>query len=167
MGEETSATRQWVVSGIGLFFWLAVCLLAATVGGIATGGGVEHWYDTLEHPPGTPPGWVFAPVWTVLYVLMAVAAWLVWLTPRKLERTIALAVFGVQLVLNVFWSVIFFTWQEPGWAVVEIIALWLAIVATLVLFWRLRPLAGGLLIPYLAWVSYAVTLNIGFWSLNA
>jgi translocator protein len=121
------------------------------------------WYAALERPPGTPPNWLFAPVWTALYAAMAVAAWMVW---RRAGWGVALALFVLQLALNGTWSWLFFGLNRPGVALVEITALWLAIAATLLAFRRVRPAAGMLLAPYLAWVSYAAYLNAGLWWLN-
>lgn len=158
--------RSRSLRGLALLGWLGVCLLAGFIGSIATGTTVDDWYRTLAKPAWTPPAWVFAPVWTTLYVLMGVAAWLVWLERPGRRRSIALGLFLVQLVLNVIWPVLFFALQMPALAALELLVLWGAILVTLVLFWRLRPLAGALLVPYLVWVSYAATLNIGIWWLN-
>lgn len=148
-----------------LMLFLVVCFGVAAWAGQFTPGA---WYAGLEKPPWNPPGWVFAPVWTVLYAMMAVAGWLVWRSPGLLTlRCLALGVFAVQLALNGAWSWIFFGLHRPGLALAEIVVLWLAIVATTLLFWRVRPLAGALFLPYLAWVSFAVALNAALWRLNA
>ena len=110
---------------------------------------------------------MFGPVWTTLYVMMAVAAWLVWKQAGVRDAAVPLALFGGQLVLNVAWSFIFFGLHQPGWACVEIVVLWLAIVATVVAFFRQSRGAGWLLLPYLAWVSFAAVLNFAIWRLNA
>ena len=145
---------------------LAACLGVAGLGGAFTSTSVGDWYPTLSKPSWNPPSWVFGPVWTVLYSLMAVAAWRIWLRGPRAHWG-ALALFGAQLLLNLGWSWVFFGCRAPGWAVLEISALWLAIVATLVSFWRVDRLAGLLLTPYLAWVSFAAALNLAIWRLNA
>jgi tryptophan-rich sensory protein len=151
-----------------LVLFLVVCFGVAAFGGQFAPG---EWYAALEKPAWNPPSWVFAPVWTVLYAMMAVAGWLVWRAreperPRRSNRTAALGVFALQLVLNGAWSWLFFGLQRPGLAFAEIVALWLAILATVILFWRLRPLVGALLLPYLAWVGFAAALNLALWRLN-
>lgn len=161
-------------SVLALILFLVVCFGVAAWAGQFTPG---QWYAGLEKPPWNPPAWVFAPVWTALYALMAVAGWLVWREPgpptrpvppgRLTLRRLALGVFAVQLALNGAWSWLFFGLHRPGLALAEIVALWLAIVATTLLFWRVRPLAGALFLPYLAWVSFAVALNAALWRLNA
>ncbi|TNF72501.1 MAG: tryptophan-rich sensory protein [Acidobacteria bacterium] len=123
------------------------------------------WYAQLEKPSWNPPNWVFAPVWTILYAAMAVAAWLVWREGTS-ERRAPLAFWTLQLVLNALWSWIFFGLHRPGWAAIEIGLLWIAILATTILFFRVRRVAGALLLPYLAWVSFAAVLNVALWWLN-
>ena len=153
--------------GIKLLIAIALPLAVGGLSGYATAGGVSTWYPTLIKPSFNPPAWVFGPVWTLLYIMMGVAAFLVWRQgPAAEGGRLARAAFGVQVVLNGLWSILFFGLQTPGWALVEIILLWLAIVATLVLFWRVVPAAGVLLIPYLAWVSFATVLNASLWWLN-
>ncbi len=139
---------------------------AGGLGAIATTPEIEGWYATLEKPSWNPPGYVFGPVWTTLYLMMAVAAWLVWRPAGFKTATLPLVLFAVQLVLNVAWSWIFFGLHQPGWAFVEIVFLWLAIVATIVAFLRCSRAAGWLLVPYLAWVSFASVLNYAIWQLN-
>lgn len=124
------------------------------------------FYAQLEQPPWSPPAQVFGPVWAVLYTLMAVAAGLIWQRRSRPHARLALALYGVQLALNALWSWIFFAWHSGALAVVEIAALWLAIAATVVAFWRIRPLAGALLVPYLAWVTFAAALTVALWRLN-
>lgn len=124
------------------------------------------WYAALAKPSWTPPGWVFGPVWTTLYLLMAWAAWLVWRRGGEAGGRPALACYGVQLVLNALWSWIFFGRHAIGAALADLALLWLAILATLLLFWRVRRLAGLLLVPYLAWVTMAGFLNHAVWRLN-
>ena len=117
-------------------------------------------------PEWAPPSSVFGPVWTVLYALMGIAAWLVWRERHTPGSRRALLLFGAQLVLNTLWSWLFFAWHQGGLAFLDIVVLWLLIVLTIVDFWRIRPLAGALLLPYLAWVTYAAGLNLAVWRLN-
>lgn len=150
-------------------FVIAV-VVPLTVGGLsgfATSRGVEAWYPTLSKPFFNPPAWVFGPTWTLLYIMMGVAAFLVWRQGLAAEGTkAALGVFAVQLALNGLWSILFFGLKSPGLAFAEIIVLWLAIAATVYLFRRVLPAAGWLLLPYLAWVSFAAVLNGSIWMLN-
>jgi tryptophan-rich sensory protein len=146
---------------------LLFCYAAAGVGGLLTAAGMrDGWYAQLAKPDWTPPGWVFGPVWTVLYTMMAVAAWLVWRQRNGSGRNKALTVFAVQLALNVVWSALFFALRSPGIAFAEIILLWLAIAATLVSFWRVSTMAFMLMLPYLLWVGFASVLNWSLWQLN-
>ncbi|NLD56212.1 MAG: tryptophan-rich sensory protein [Burkholderiaceae bacterium] len=117
-------------------------------------------------PEWAPPSSVFGPVWTVLYALMGIAAWLVWRERHTPGSRRALLLFGAQLVLNTLWSWLIFAWHQGGLAFLDIVVLWLLIVLTIVDFWRIRPLAGALLLPYLAWVTYAAALNLAVWRLN-
>jgi benzodiazapine receptor len=151
---------------VGLGVAVAACLAAGAIGSLATAGAVPTWYATLRLPAWRPPNWVFAPVWTTLYVMMGVAAWLVWRAGGWHAHRLALGLFVAQLVLNLSWSLIFFGLHRIGWACVEIVALWVAIAATLAAFWPIRPLAGILLLPYLAWVTFAAVLNLAIWRLN-
>ena len=148
---------------LGLIVSLAVCFAAAIPGAVFPTG---QWYAQLAKPALTPPNWVFGPVWTLLYLMMAVAAWLVWSDPSPPRARIPLIVFVVQLVLNAAWSCLFFGLHSIGLALADIVVLWATILATLISFWRLRKLAGALLIPYLLWVSFAGYLNIALWRLN-
>jgi tryptophan-rich sensory protein len=148
---------------LGLVFWLAITFAAAAVGARYMPG---DWYAALRKPPWTPPGWIFAPVWTILYVLMAVAAWLVWKQDASRVAWLPLGVYVLQLALNAAWSWCFFGLHSPGLALADIGALWLALAATVALFWAVRPLAGALLLPYLAWVTFASALNAAVWWLN-
>ncbi len=140
-----------VVSFVGTF-------AAAAVGIRSTMASVNTWYVQLRKPSWVPSGRTIGLVWTVLYVLMAVSAWLVW-RERGLDASIPLALFAVQLVLNSLWSILFFGRRDPRSALLEIWVLWVAILATLVSFWTATPLAGLLLVPYLAWVTFAGNLN--------
>lgn len=144
--------------------FLAVTAAAAGTGASFTPGA---WYDALTKPSWNPPDWLFGPVWSVLYLAMAVAAWLVW-RERKTPPDVrpALAAWGAQLVLNAAWSWLFFGLHRPLWALVEIAVLWAAIAVTILLFRRHSALAALLLAPYLAWVSFAAALNFELWRLN-
>lgn len=149
----------------GLVGFLVVVFAAASFGAIFQPGA---WYAGLEKPSFNPPSWVFAPVWTVLYVMMAVAAWLVWKDRGTLAAAaVPLAAWLVQLVLNALWSWLFFGQHRMGLALVDMVALWFAIIVTIALFWRVRHLAAWLLVPYLAWVSFAMVLNTSLWRLNS
>jgi translocator protein len=147
----------------------ATVLGAEAMGGLSvllSGGDFAAYYSRLRKPRFAPPPAVFGPVWTTLYLLMGVAAWLVWREGLTQRTALALGLFAAQLVLNVAWSVIFFGRHRVGAALVEILVLWLAILATVLAFWAVRPLAGELLLPYLAWVSLATYLNDGIRRLN-
>ena len=148
---------------IGLGFWLAVTFAAAWIGSRFQPG---EWYGSLIKPALTPPAWIFGPVWTLLYTMMAMAAWLVWRRHGLADAIGPLGLFLGQLALNALWSYLFFGLQRPGLAFIDIVALWVAILATLIAFWRFHPPAGLLLLPYLLWVSFAIYLNFQFWRLN-
>jgi tryptophan-rich sensory protein len=152
--------RAW----LGLAGFLIACYGTAAWGSRFSPG---PWYEELVKPLWTPPGSTIGLVWTVLYGVMAVAAWLVWRTGRGSERATALGLFALQLALNGAWSWVFFGLQNPGLALLDIGALWFCIVATLVAFWRVHAGAAALLLPYLAWVSFAAVLNFEIWRLNA
>lgn len=124
------------------------------------------WYEQLVKPPWTPPNWVFAPVWTLLYVLIGVSGWLVWRRSGFSAAPAAFSAFALQLVLNGTWSWLFFGLHRPGIAFGEILLLWLAILVTIFLFWKKTWLAGAILLPYLGWVSFAAVLNWKLWQLN-
>ena len=157
-----TATTRW----IGLAIFIGVCLGAGGLGAIATTPEIDGWYRTLAKPTWNPPDSVFGPVWTTLFILMAIAAWLVWQREGFKAAALPMTLFGVQLVLNVSWSWVFFGMHQPGWAFVEIVILWLAIVATTAAFFRRSQIAGCLLVPYLGWVSFAAVLNFTIWRLN-
>ena len=126
-----------------------------------------NWYDMLYKPALNPPDWVFSPAWTILYILMGIAAFLVWKKRGEhKEIKTALAIFGIQLFLNIIWSIIFFTLHSPFWAFVDLIALWLAIVITIFYFYKISKPAAFLLIPYILWVTFAGYLNYSIWVLN-
>ena len=151
---------------VGLMAFLLACFVVSGIGGLVTASSVGGWYATLDKPAFNPPDWVFAPVWTILYALMAIAAWRVWRTPGSIDRRRALIAFGVQLGLNLLWSILFFGLQLIGLALLEIALLLLAIAVCAVRFWRIERLAGWLLVPYLLWVAFATMLNLSLWLLN-
>jgi tryptophan-rich sensory protein len=150
---------------VGFFIIIGITFSAAAIGGWAS-ANAPGFYAELIKPSCAPPAAVFGPVWTVLYLLMTVAAWLVWREGREKNTRPALAVYLIQLALNALWTWVFFAWRQGGWALAEIIALWLLILLTLIAFYRVRPLAGYLLLPYLAWVSLATALTAALWHLN-
>ncbi len=159
-----SFRKRDIVTGAVL---LAFSLGAGAVGSIATSMSVTDWYVQLVRPEWNPPSWVFAPVWTLLYVVMAVAAWLYTVRAGSLSAASrGLTLFGVQLVLNAAWSWLFFGFRAPAAALVEILVLWVAILATTREFFALRRSAGWLMVPYLLWVSFAALLNAAIWRLN-
>lgn len=154
-----------------LIISLALPQLAGGIGSLFTMNAIPTWYRSLVKPELAPPNWVFGPVWTTLFVLMGIALYLVWkkwaiLPWSRTQKRLALTVFGAQLVLNTLWSIIFFGLQSPGSALIEIVFLWLAIVATIVMFAKVSKPAAWLLVPYLLWVSFASYLNFTIWSLN-
>jgi translocator protein len=150
-------------SALALTGWLVVTFAAAAMGGFFLPG---EWYARLQKPAWNPPNWIFGPVWTALYTIMAVMAWLVWKRGGFVGQRIALSLFLLQLGFNALWSPLFFGLRQPGLAFVDILLLWLALLATVMAFWKARPLAGAMLLPYLAWVSFASVLNFAIWRLN-
>lgn len=146
---------------------LMVCLLAGAVGSFFTFASIPTWYAGLKKPFFSPPNWLFGPVWTILYIMMAVAAYLIWqkgLANSKVQT--GLELFAIQLVLNLCWSIIFFGLRAPLFAFVEIVTLWLVILFTIQKFSQISATAGWLLVPYLAWVSFASILNFSIFLLN-
>jgi benzodiazapine receptor len=151
---------------IGLGVWIGVCFGAAFVGAMFTIPSVPTWYSELAKPSWIPPSWIFGPVWSALYLMMALAAWLVWRRGGLAVASIPISFFMVQLGLNVMWSILFFEFHMPGIAFWDIVILWFAVLATAIAFWRSTPLAGYLLVPYLFWVTFAAVLNFALWQLN-
>ena len=145
---------------------VAICFAAAGAGGAITSVSVGDWYQTLKKPSWTPPDWLFGPVWTVLYFLMALSAWLVWRRGGWFASRGSLALFGLQLILNVGWSVIFFGMRSPGFAFGEILILWLAIAATAISFWGQSTSAAIMFTPYLVWTTFAALLNFAIWRMS-
>jgi len=158
-----SAVRQLT----GLVVFVAICFAVAGIATAFTTPAIPSWYAGLRKPSWTPPNWVFGPVWSFLYLAMAVAAWLVWRELGLSGGAVPLTIFGIQLALNLAWCVIFFSLHLPGPAFVEIVVLLLAIAATIAAFWQVSAAAGVLLLPYIAWVGYAAALNFGVWRMNA
>lgn len=151
----------------GLIASFLICFGASAIGAIFTTPSIDGWYATLNRPSYAPPNWIFGPVWTLLYAMMAVAVWMVWKTEVTRFRRVSLVLFLVQLILNVLWSGLFFGLQNPFLAFWEILLLWGLILATTISFSRVSKPASGLMIPYLLWVSFAAVLNYGFWTLNS
>ena len=151
---------------ISLICWIGICFAVAGVSGSWTASEVPGWYRTLARPAIAPPNWVFGPVWTLLYAMMAVAAWQVWEAAPSSLRTCGLILFSVQLALNFAWSLIFFRQHALGAALAEVMVLWAFIGATTLVFGRVSPAAAWLMAPYWAWVTFASVLNAAFWRLN-
>ncbi|WP_232686952.1 TspO/MBR family protein [Halobacterium zhouii] len=150
----------------GLLVAIVACNVVGAAPAFVTATGSDSWYRSLADPALAPPNWVFAPVWTTLFVLMGVAAYIVYQGGVGRERTTALALFVVQFAFNVAWTLVFFGSESIAGGLAVIAVLWILIAARLVAFWRVRRTAGLLLVPYLAWVSFATYLNYAFWALN-
>lgn len=151
---------------IPLLVILTLCYAVAFAGTQGALQGLQGYYQGLDKPSWTPPSWLFGPVWTVLYGLMGIAAWIVWKQVDVASRTIALTLFGIQLVLNGLWSWLFFAWQKPLLGFAEICILDLSVFLTMLLFFRIRKSAGWLLLPYLLWILFASGLNFSAWRMN-
>lgn len=150
-----------------LLISILVPLLVGTFSGFFTSSGVNGWYVTANKPWFNPPNWIFAPVWTALYILMGIALYLIWKSGAvKTIKQTAIILFAVQLILNFFWSFIFFKLHLPGWAFAEIILMWVMIFFTILWFGKISPAAAWLLVPYLSWVSFTSVLNYAIWKLN-
>ena len=143
-----------------------VCQAFGLVGAVFTSPAIDTWYAGLNKPSFNPPNWLFAPVWTLLYLAMGVSLYLVWERRGEIDIKPALVVFTIQMVLNLAWSIIFFGLKLPAFAFGEIVVLWAAILLTIVKFWPLSKTASYLLVPYLLWVSFASLLNLSIWRLN-
>lgn len=144
-----------------------ICQLAGVVGSLFTKGAIDGWYITLVKPVFSPPNWIFAPVWIILYFLMGIALYLVWETKvKKKQVNDAIQLFGVHLLINATWSIVFFGLKSPFLAFLNIMALWLLIILVIYKFWYVNKTAAYLLIPYLLWVSFATFLNYSIWVLN-
>ena len=149
-----------------LVAFIILCLAVSSAGGAITATSVDTWYQTLEKPSFNPPDWVFAPVWTALYILMGLAAWRIWRFKSIANTVKALSIFGVQLGLNLSWSILFFGLQRVDLALIEIFILLATIVLNAILFWRIDRLAGLIFVPYVLWVTFATILNASIWLLN-
>jgi len=149
-----------------LALFVAVCFVVAGAGAVFTSSSVSTWYPTLRKPSWNPPAWIFAPVWTALYLMMAIAAWIVWARRGFGRGAGALGLFALQLALNALWSPMFFGLRNPLAGLLDIVPLDAAILATLVCFWRISPVAGALLVPYWLWVNFAAALNFVIWRMN-
>lgn len=152
-----------------LLKFLASIILPLSLGaiaGIATAQSIPEWYVTLNKPSFNPPNWIFGPVWTTLYILMGISLFLVWKQAPGKKRNRAILVFLLQLLLNFSWSFIFFYFNMIGFALIEIILLWISIVVMLILFYKIKPIASYINIPYLLWVTFATVLNTSYYFLN-
>lgn len=149
-----------------LIISLAITLSVGTIAGFATANAIDTWYATLNKPSFNPPNWIFAPVWTMLYILMGIALYLIWNLPESSARNTAMIIFFIQLALNFLWSFIFFNMHQVGWALFDIAALLVMIVACIYFFAPLSKTAAWLLVPYVLWVSFATLLNYSIWTLN-
>lgn len=157
---KLSNTFKFIIS-------IVVAQGAGLIGSIFTTPNIPVWYATIIKPSWVPPSYIFAPVWTLLFFLMGVALFLVWKRGIKVEKAkFAIVLFSIQLVLNIFWSVLFFGLQNPGAAFIEIVALWIFIFLTIIYFAKVSKIAAWLLVPYIAWVSFASILNYSIWILN-
>jgi len=169
MGNGTMAGRRTAVSAgssvLGLVVWIAITAVAAAIGSAAAANSRE-FYEGLQRPDWAPPASVFGPVWTVLYLLMAISAWLIWREFGFKSAKPALALFTIQLGANALWSWVFFVWKQGGLAFAEVILLWCLIVATVAAFRRLNGWAAVLMFPYLVWVTFASALTFATWRLN-
>lgn len=151
---------------ISFVAFILICLIVQIVASLWTKETVSTWYPTLIKPSWTPPDWIFGPVWSCLYMMIAVAGWLIYRAEYSKKRTVALMFYGSQLALNFIWSFLFFSLRSPILGLIDIALLCLLISLTIIKAWPVRPLASLLLIPYLVWILYATSLNAGIWLLN-
>jgi len=149
-----------------LLVFILITLFAGFIGSFFTTPSIASWYAFINKPSFSPPNWLFAPVWSLLYILMGIAAFLIWQKRDNLKTKPALMFYGIQLILNTLWSIIFFGMHNPGLAFLEIIILWSFILITLIKFYKINKTSGILFIPYLIWVSFASILNFAVWMLN-
>jgi benzodiazapine receptor len=154
------------INVVKLVVSLAICQVAGIIGSIFTTPAIPVWYASLEKPSFNPPNWIFAPVWTFLFLLMGIALYLIWNAYQRKEAKSALLFFGIQLGLNILWSVIFFGLKSPMIAFIEIVVLWLAILLTIIQSTKVSKAAAYLLLPYILWVNFAAVLNFMVWQLN-
>lgn len=151
---------------VGFVVFLALCLAVSAIGAAATATSVHTWYQTLAKPAFNPPDWLFAPVWSALFFMMAIAGWRVWRRGGVRQARWALTLFALQLALNLAWSIVFFGYRSIGGALAEIAVLLPVILATMIAFWQHDRVAGLLFVPYLGWVAFAAVLNTALWRLN-
>ncbi len=157
--------RPRFAAALGFVGWQVLAFTAAGLGAIAS-ANAQTFYRELDRPSWAPPAEAFGPVWSILYLLMGIAAWLVWLRGTFASTRVPLSLFVVQLVFNALWSWIFFEWRSGAWAFADALVLWALVAATLFAFWRVHKVAALLLAPYLLWVSYAVCLTYSVWQRN-
>jgi tryptophan-rich sensory protein len=146
--------------------FMVLCLIISAAGGAVTATSVNDWYTTLQKPFFSPPNWLFGPVWTVIYFMIAFSGWRVWLKTGIANAKGAFALYAAQLTLNLAWSFLFFGAQSPLLGLIDIVILLAVIIANMIAFWRIDRLAGMLLVPYAAWVGFATLLNAAIWHLN-
>lgn len=151
---------------LSLFLFIFLCFVLQIIGSLWTRETVSTWYPALIKPSWTPPDWVFGPVWTILYIMIAISGWLIYRAENSSDRTLALLFYGVQLALNFAWSFLFFSMRSPLLGLLDIILLCLFIILTITRAWKVNYIASLLLIPYLLWILYATSLNAGIWLLN-
>ncbi len=152
---------------LALVSCIGLCLAAGSVGSIFTSSSVDSWYSTINKPSFNPPNWIFGPVWTTLFIMMGVSLYMIWSEgTKKKEVRQAMSVFGMQFVLNILWSLFFFGLESPLLGLIDILFLWLTILLNIFLFYRISKKAGILLMPYLAWVSFAAVLNFAIFLIN-
>lgn len=158
---------MWMNNIAKLVISILVPLAIGGTAGFFTATGVDSWYQTIQKPLWNPPNWIFGPVWTTLYILMGISLFLVWKSDSSSKlKKIAITFFAIQLVMNFFWSFIFFNQQQIGWALLEILVMWMFIIATIFAFGNISKTAAWLLVPYVSWVSFAALLNYAIWKLN-
>lgn len=153
-------------NGIKLILSIVLCVSLGSVGGLVTVSEIPTWYASLNKPSFNPPNWLFGPVWTILYLLMGISVYMIWKQPVSTERNKALQLFILQFILNFCWSFIFFGLHATGWALIEMIALWILILLSILHFAKHSKTAAWLLVPYILWVSFALLLNAAIWKLN-
>ena len=166
MNGEATSVRARARDLLGLGAFLALCLGVSAIGGWVTADSVGTWYQTLRKPSFNPPNWVFAPVWGLLYIMIALAGWRVWRSRGVAGARAGMTAYAAQLAVNLAWTLLFFGCHRIGIALAEIVLLLAAISVTAVLFWRIDRVAGWLLVPYAAWVAFAGLLNFALWRLN-
>jgi benzodiazapine receptor len=151
---------------VSLIIAIIICFGAAAIGSFFTAKSVSTWYVTLNKPTWNPPSWLFGPVWTILYLMMAISIWLIWSKFTFKDYPVIYSIFALQLILNVIWSGIFFGLRQPGWAVIDIAVLWILILLYVLFTWPVSKAASLLFVPYLLWVGFAGVLNFTIWRIN-